>query len=303
LKYTEAPGNQELLFLKKSMNSLIALFKTLRYKQWAKNLLLFAGIIFVRKLTDMFLLKRVLYGFITYCLISSALYIFNDIMDLVSDRDHPRKRNRPIASGAVSIRAAVIWLCGLGLIGLIIAGELGVPFFLVTLVYIILTVAYTLYFKKIVIIDVMIIATGFVLRTLAGTVVINIKISSWLLICTLLLALFLALVKRRQEISNSGLGSGRKTLESYPITFLDQAITIVTGSTLTGYFLYAFSSWHGEHLLLTVPFVIYGVFRYLLLIHRERAGEEPEEVLFSDLPFLVNLALWVITCLLIIYLW
>lgn len=275
--------------------------KLLRVKQWTKNLLLFAGLLFTNQVLILPKLERVGLAFLAFCLLSSALYIFNDLKDLAKDRNHPRKKFRPIASGAVSVRAAIVVLFFLAIISLITAYFLGYPFFIASLIYAILIVAYTLYLKKLVIIDVMVIAFGFVLRAVAGALVISVPISPWLLVCTLLLALFLALTKRRQEISHTGNGSSRDVLEAYPLVFLDQAIAIITAATLTGYFLYTFTA-HTERMMLTIPFVIYGIFRYLLLTYRQGAGEEPEQVLVSDFPFLINLFLWLVCSGVIIYL-
>lgn len=283
-----------------SFKRLSVIIRTLRVKQWTKNLLLFAGVVFARQLLIISQMERVVTAFMVFCLLSSALYIFNDIMDLESDRNHPRKKFRPIASGAVSIPAAICLLSLLGALSLITAYILGVLFFEATLVYAAQTILYSLYLKRLVIIDVMAIATGFVLRAVAGALVIDVPISPWLLVCTLLLALFLALIKRRQEVLSNGTGGSRHVLSSYPIAFLDQAISIITAATLTGYFLYTFTA-HTERLMLTIPFVIYGIFRYLLLTYRQGAGEEPEHVLVSDIPFLINLFLWLVCSGVIMY--
>jgi 4-hydroxybenzoate polyprenyltransferase len=280
--------------------TLVLLIKTLRVKQWTKNLLLFAGAVFARQILIYPKLIRVSIAFFVFCVLSSALYIINDLNDLPSDRNHPRKRFRPIASEAISIPAAIVLSVMLGVISFVIAYFLGFPFFITAIGYALLTVAYTFYLKRLVIIDVMTIAAGFVLRAVAGAAVINVAISPWLLVCTLLLALFLALTKRQQELQNNGTESGRTVLNLYSASFLNQVITIVTAATLTGYFLYTFTA-HTEKLMITILFVIYGIFRYLFLTHREGSGEEPEQVLWSDLPFMINLLSWIICSGIIIY--
>jgi 4-hydroxybenzoate polyprenyltransferase len=275
--------------------------KLFRVKQWTKNGLLFAGIIFTRQLHVLPLLLKVVAGVGVFCLLSSALYICNDIMDLEQDRNHPRKKFRPLASGALSVPIAMTAAVLLGIVALGTAFLLGLHFFLAAVAYAGLTLAYSLYLKRIALIDVMTIAAGFVLRAVAGALVISVPISPWLLVCTLLLALFLALTKRRQELQQNGSTGTRRVLEIYTIAFLDQAITIVTAAALTGYFLYTFSA-HTQWLMLTIPFVLYGIFRYLLLAHGQGVGEEPEEVLLRDGPFIANIILWLIACGIIMYL-
>jgi 4-hydroxybenzoate polyprenyltransferase len=275
--------------------------KLFRVKQWTKNGLLFMGIIFTRQLHVVPLLLKVLAGFGVFCLLSSTLYIFNDIMDIEKDRNHPRKQFRPLASGALPVPAAAAVAALLGTMALIAAYLLGWEFFLAAIAYAGMTLAYSLYLKRIALIDVMTIAAGFVLRAVAGALVISVPISPWLLVCTLLLALFLALTKRRQELQQNGNSGTRRVLETYTVAFLDQAITIVTAATLTGYFLYTFTA-HTQWLMLTIPFVLYGIFRYLLLAHGQGMGEEPEEVLLRDGPFIANIILWLIACSIIMYL-
>ena len=277
------------------------LLSAMRPKQWSKNLLLFAGVIFARQVLLLPQLGRVSLAFLCFCLLSSALYIFNDLIDLEGDRKHPRKRSRAIASGAVSIHAAVAVASLSAVAGLILAFFLGRTFFLTAAAYTVLTASYTLYLKRLVIIDVMAIAAGFVLRAIAGAIVIDVVISSWLLVCTMLLALFLGLTKRRQELQTNGGCESRQVLDSYPVAFLDQAITIITAATVMSYSLYTFTSTHSNRLMWTIPFVIYGIFRYLLLTHLKGTGEEPEEVLLGDAPFLINVALWLLISGLIIY--
>lgn len=275
--------------------------KVLRLNQWTKNLLLFAGIVFAKRLFDWPSLEKVIISFLVFCFISSALYIFNDLNDLESDRQHHRKKYRPIASGAISKFGAITILITIGTVALVTAWFLGKGFFLVVIIYTLMIALYTLFLKKLAIIDIMIIAIGFVLRAIAGAVVINVFISPWLLVCTLLLALFLSLIKRRQELSIMENDKSRSVLSLYSIEFFNQAITIITATTLTGYFIYTFSV-HSEWLMVTIPFVIYGIFRYLLLTLKQGSGEEPENIILSDIPFLLNLVLWIGTCVIILYL-
>ncbi len=277
------------------------IFRTLRIRQWSKNLLLFAGAIFARRIFHPRQMLLAALAFAAFCLVSSALYVFNDLIDLESDRRHPRKRGRPIASGAVSIPVAVVLSTLLGLGGLGLALALGRSFMGLIALYAALTVAYTLFLKRLVLIDVMVLAVGFVLRAMAGATAVQVEISPWLLVCTMTLALFLALIKRRQEIGANGIGS-RQVLAAYSLQFLDQAIAIITAATLMSYFLYTFTSVHSNRMMLTIPFVIYGVFRYLLLAQNQGAGEEPEEVLLGDWPFLINILFWIAASIAVIYL-
>lgn len=282
------------------MNSAGNIIRLLRLKQWTKNLLLFAGVLFSREITVPTQALRSFMAFFSFCFLSSALYVFNDLIDRENDRRHPRKRLRPLASGAVTPGAAYRLLALLGLAGLALAFPLGGGFLAATLVYIAFVTGYSLGLKRIAIIDLMILAFGFVIRAIAGAVAVGVLISPWLLTCTLSLSLLLATIKRRQEIiCNSD--QSREVLRAYPLVFLDQAITIVTAVTLMGYLLYTFSSGQSRYLMLTIPFVIYGILRYLLLMARQEGGEEPEEILLGDGPFLINILLWVLISFVVLY--
>jgi 4-hydroxybenzoate polyprenyltransferase len=241
-------------------------------------------------------------------MISGAVYLLNDIVDREKDRNHPEKSKRPIASGAISVKTAQLSLCFLVIATLIGSWFLGLPFFLLILAYFILQTAYSFYLKHIVIIDVFTITIGFSIRVFAGAMAINIEISSWLAICTFLLALFLALNKRRHEliILETDAGKHRKVLADYNIYFLDQMISVVTASTVVAYALYTLSEqtihkFHTTYLVFTVPFVIYGIFRYLFLVHMKKRGGSPEMMLITDLPLLIDIMLWIGTAGIIIY--
>ena len=280
-----------------------ALLKSLRPKQWTKNLLVFAGFLFTLNGTGQsHSILRVLAAFGLFCAISGATYIFNDAADVERDRQHPRKCKRPIASGAVPVKAAVVIAVLLVIAAVYVSFKLSFHFGLLAAGYLMLTSAYSASLKHIVIVDLFAIAAGFVLRAVAGAVVINVDISSWLLICTTLLALFLGLAKRRSEIITleDGAFGHRKTLSEYNAPMLDQMLSITASAALMSYCLYTFTplsktgSSH-PYMMMTVPFVVYGLFRYLLLVHTENAGGNPELVLLEDKPMLINIVLYVIT--------
>ncbi len=283
---------------------------SLRPKQWTKNLVLFAGLIFSQTLTQPFLLLKAIAGFALFSALSGALYILNDIVDLREDGEHPVKSQRPIASGRLSVKAALLWAVVLALGSLCLTWLLGGKFFLVAAMYTVLSIAYSFLIKGIVILDVLAIAFGFVLRAVAGAVVIDVEISTWLLVCTVLLALFLALSKRRHELillEGSVADLHRKTLSEYSPRLLDQMISVVTASTLMAYALYTMapetvSKFQTRGLGLTIPFVLYGIFRYLYLIHRREEGGAPEKTFLTDLPLLMDVGLWIIAVGLVIYL-
>lgn len=285
-----------------------ALIRTMRPEQWTKNFLLFAGIIFAHHLFHVEPLLKTLGAFALFCLLSSAIYIINDIRDVEQDKAHPLKSKRPIAAGELSIPFARV---AAGLIGggtLLLAFVLNVNFGYVALLYFFLLFAYSLYLKHIVILDVLTIAIGFVLRAIAGVVVIGVEFSSWLLLCTILLALFIGLSKRRHELVLLGnnANSHRKILEEYSPRLLDQMISVVTASTLMAYALYTMApetkdKFGTSYMILTIPFVIYGIFRYLYLVHQKEEGGSPTAILINDKPSLFNVLLWILVSVLIIY--
>ncbi len=285
-----------------------ALLISLRPHQWTKNLLVFAGLLFGQRLLDAAALARSTAAFAIFCALSSAVYLFNDILDREADRRHPLKAGRPIASGALPVggAAAVAALFAAG--ALLAAAALGAPFFAVAAAYIGLQALYSGPLKHVVIIDVLTIAAGFVLRAAAGAVAIDVPISHWLLVVTVLLALFLALSKRRHELVllADGATNHRRILGEYSPYLLDQMISVVTASTLVAYAFYTVSpetqqKFHTNLLGLTLPFPLYGIFRYLYLVHRKELGGSPSELLLTDRPLLICVALWALAVTAIIY--
>ena len=286
---------------------LLALLVSLRPKQWTKNLLLFAGLLFTldgRHEASLF--ARAALGFVLFSLLSGVVYLVNDLADREADRRHPRKRRRPIASGELAPGLALGASVVLGLIGLVGSFALGVSFGVVALTYFALTLAYSFHFKHVVLLDVLVLAAGFVLRAIAGAFVISVPLSPWLILCTLMLALFLGLSKRRAElisVQESGTAGTRRILDEYSPAMLDQMIVIVTSACLMSYALYTISSPAARshhYLMATIPFVIYGIFRYLYLMHRHSLGESPDSVLLEDRPMLVNVLLWGLATALIV---
>ncbi len=281
---------------------------TIRPKQWIKNLFVFAPLFFAQKLFDPPSMLQATAAFVVFCIMSSAMYIINDLMDAKEDREHPVKRLRPIPSGALPVNFAWAASVVLAAVAMAAAWALGKGFFWSCALYGGVNIAYSLRLKHMVLIDVFIIAAGFVLRVLAGALVIRVEISSWLVICTILLALFLALCKRRHElvILENNAGHHRKILREYTPYFLDQLISVVTASTVVAYSLYTVSEdvvakFGTQNLRLTIPFVLYGIFRYLYLVHQKDEGGNPTKVLLTDVPLIINMLLWGISILFILY--
>jgi 4-hydroxybenzoate polyprenyltransferase len=286
---------------------LIILIKTLRPKQWAKNIFVFTALVFDRKLLDLTAFTRTLAGAVLFSLIASAVYIFNDIADREADQQHPTKRLRPIASGALSIRAAWILAITLLVISLPLTYMLSPEFLIICLVYFTLNLLYSSKLKHIPLIDVLILASFYLLRVISGTSLIEVKrFSPWLYMVTSLFALFIGLGKRRAELVlqlNSS-GNIRPVLDGYSIELLDQLINIVSGTTIVAYSLYTFSAPNLENhsMMLTIPFVIYGIFRYLFLIQIGQGGA-PEDIALSDRPLQAAIILWSMCVLLVFYLY
>jgi 4-hydroxybenzoate polyprenyltransferase len=275
-----------------------ALVEALRPRQWTKNLLLFAGLVFAAKIGDATRWLEAVGAFAAYCAASSSAYLVNDVRDAAHDRTHPIKRLRPIASGRLSV-AGALWLAGvLAVAALAGAAALGTWSLLFMAGFLVLQGAYSAGLKHVVLIDVLVIGGLFVIRAAAGAEAIDVRISPWLLVCTALLALFLALAKRRAELVLVGAESapGRPVLEGYSLALVDQLVTVVAASTVIAYSLYTFTARDSNAMMVTIPFVLYGVFRYLLLLHRRDLGEEPENVLLTDPPLLVTVAAWAATC-------
>ena len=290
------------------MSQLGQLFLSLRPQQWTKNLVLLAALVFAESLFDVPSVLVASAAFVIFCLLSSAVYLVNDLADLEQDRKHPVKRNRPLAAGKLSARlaigAAVVLVTG----GLAASYWLAPGFGVVVTIYFATMTAYSFILKNIVILDVLIVAFGFVLRAVAGALAIDVIFSNWLLTCTLLAALFLALAKRRQELTllASGAAEHRRILGEYSPYLLDQMIAVVTASTLVCYALYTsapetVARFGTDRLIWTLPFVLYGIFRYLYLIHQKEEGGDPTKVLLNDRPILVTVALWAATIVTLIY--
>ena len=283
-----------------------ALLKTMRPRQWTKNAFLFAALVFDGKLFHLPDFLRTLAGFGLFCLISSAVYIFNDLLDVESDRQHPVKKNRPIASGKLPVSIAVAVGIVLVLFTLAAGYLLAWQFALTLLVYFALMLAYSKWLKRILILDVLILAAGFVLRVHAGTTLIVVeRFSPWLYVLMTLLALYLGFGKRRAELAllaQSAAGQ-RKVFDGYTIPLLDQFITIVSGTTIVAYSLYTFFRPDApESLMLTIPFVVYAIFRYLYLVQVKQIGGEPEEILLTDRPLQISILLWGLAVLTVFYL-
>src|SRR6266850_1243567 len=293
-----APGRSRALHL----------FHSLRPGQWSKNLVVFAGVLFGRRLFDSGAVIHAASAFTVFCILSGVVYLVNDIADRESDRQHPLKAKRAIASGALPVSVALIAAAALGFVGLGGALAIGRGFATVALAYLALQLLYSALLKHIVIIDVLTIAIGFVLRAVAGAVAVRVEISHWLLVCTILLALFIALARRRHEIVllAGSARSHRPILGEYSAYLLDQMIGVVTASTLVAYVFYTISPETQEKfgtpwLGLTIPFPLYGIFRYLYLVHQREGGGSPADLLLTDRPLLACVALWALAVALIIY--
>ena len=283
------------------------LLRSMRPRQWAKNGVVLIGLVFARELGKPDQVARAVLGVLVFCVLAGAVYLANDLLDLDKDRLHPTKRNRPLASGRLPVAVGAVASGALVLAGLLTAFVLSRDFFAVAVAYLALQAAYIGLLKHLVILDVMVLAAGFVLRAVAGALVVDVPISPWLYVCTMLLALFLALGKRRQElVLLSGAAAGhRPSLEQYSVRLLDQLIQVVTTSLVFAYMLYTFSAENlpkSHAMMLTIPFVLYGLFRYLYLVHERGEGGSPEEVLLRDRPTFACVALWVLTAVLILYL-
>lgn len=284
------------------------MIRLLRPAHWAKNVFVLAPLVFAQRLTDPQSVHNGLMAFAAFCLASSAVYVFNDIRDRAEDRLHPVKRFRPIAAGEVSVLTATVLGLGLATISLVLATSLGWPFFFVLTIYLLLNQLYSAGLKHTVILDVMIVSLGFVLRVIAGGAAVHVQVSAWLLLCTFFIALFLAFSKRRHELillAEDASGQ-RPVLSHYSPEFLDQMINVVTASTVVAYAMYAISpetveKFHTQHLIYTIPMVLFGIFRYLYLIYQKHTNRNPTEAILRDPPFLINMLLWALAVLWIVY--
>ena len=290
-----------------NLQTLRALLVAMRPKQWLKNVLIFTALVFDEKLFDPQALLTTFIGFILFSFVSSSVYLLNDITDLEADRQHPKKRNRPIASGALSISAARWVVAVLILVSFPSAYFLSFGFFLVLVAYWLLNIGYSHWFKHIVIIDVFVLASFYVLRVVAGLTLIEVaRFSPWIYVVTTLLALYIGLGKRRAELAllSGEATEHRRVLGGYTIPLLDQYITIVSATTIVAYSLYTFSAPNlpeNNAMMLTIPFAIYGILRYLYLIQINQGGGAPEEELFTDRPLQIALVLWGLVVLVILY--
>ena len=285
--------------LRHRRNRAQAAFAALRPRQWTKNLLLFAGIVFAAQLRDAGRWLSATLAFLAYCAASSAAYLVNDVRDAGYDRAHPVKRSRPVARGELSPRLALALAGGLAVAALALTAPLGLVPLALLGAFAALQLAYSLGLKHVVLVDVMTIGGLFTIRAAAGAAAVDVRISGWLLLCTALLALFLGLAKRRGELAPRPEAPGRPALQGYSLALVDQLVTVVAASTIVAYSVYTFTA-HSAALMATIPFVVFGIFRYLLLVHRDDLGEEPEAVLLSDVPILVSVALWAVTAAAII---
>ncbi|MEK6636385.1 MAG: decaprenyl-phosphate phosphoribosyltransferase [Planctomycetota bacterium] len=284
------------------------IFLSMRPEQWIKNFFVFTALLFSKNLLNLSKDIDALVGFIIFCMITGCAYMINDLVDLEKDKLHPTKSQRPIASGRLNKTTAIKITTIICLVSLSFAFYINSFFGIIVLTYFLLNIGYSIYFKNIVIIDVVTIASGFVLRVLGGAVIISVTSSQWLILCTILLSLFLGFSKRRHELvllEDNATGH-RKVLEHYSPYFLDQMISVVTASTVICYALYTMSKDTIEKLgtsklIYTIPFVLYGIFRYLYLVHQKEKGGSPTEIVFTDKPMIVNIILWVIASIVFIY--
>jgi 4-hydroxybenzoate polyprenyltransferase len=285
------------------------LVQLLRPTQWSKNTVVFAALIFAKHLFNPHDVILVTLGFLAFCAVASGAYVMNDLRDCERDRQHPLKSLRPLPSGRVARGTAIAMSLGLMAIGISGAATLSVGFAVMVSLYLLLQVAYTFWLKEVVILDVFAIAAGFVIRAVAGGVIINVPVSPWLIICTFLLMTFLGFSKRRHELVllEARAIDHRTSLREYSPYFLDQMISVVTASTVVAYAIYTASpevirKLGTDKLYVTIPFVLFGIFRYLYLVHQREEGGNPTQLLLSDRPLLIDLFLWIITATVLIYL-
>jgi 4-hydroxybenzoate polyprenyltransferase len=277
----------------------------LRIKQWIKNPLIYIALIFTNNLFNTLLFLKVTVGFFLLSFAASSIYIINDIRDAREDKYHPEKKTRPIAAGDISVEFAAVISGILMLISLAGSFIIDINFFYIILLYVVMNLLYTFKLKHVVILDLFIVAAGYVIRAAAGALIIDAAISPWLLICTSLLALFVILAKRRYEMTMlADAAKHRKILDEYSVPLIDEMTSVVTASTVIAYSLYTFTSETAaqhHYLMLTIPFVLYGIFRYLYLIHKKNLGGNPELIFLKDVPTIINIVLWVSANVIIVY--
>ena len=289
------------------MNQFFYLFESLRPKQWVKNLIVFAALIFAQKALVLKLSLRAVFAFVVFCGISSCIYLINDLKDIKKDKLHPDKSRRPLASGKLSKSPALLFLICFTPLFLFLAFWFNLFFGIVVFIYFVLMLAYTFYLKEIVILDAFIISTGYVLRGVAGAVIVSVEISFWFFICASLLALFIVFCKRRHEllILDAESIKHRRVLVEYNTLLLDQFISIVAASTVVAYSLYTVApetilKFHTENLIFTIPFVLFGLFRYLYLVYKKDGGGSAEKIMLSDKPLIFDMFAWLLVVFLVL---
>jgi 4-hydroxybenzoate polyprenyltransferase len=291
------PVRAEVVALPQRRSVVRAVLVAMRPRQWSKNLLLFAGIVFAEKMGDPARWVEATAAFAAFCAASSAAYLVNDVIDVERDRGHPFKRFRPVARGELSSRIAFVCAAVLVVLAFGLVVSLGPASIALLAGFLLLQAAYSLFLKHVVLVDVLAIAALFVIRSAAGAAAVDVRISPWLLLVTALLALFLALAKRRSELVVAG--STRPVLEGYSLPLVDQLISVAVASTIAAYAIYTFTA-HSPALMATIPFVVFGLFRYMLLVHRDDLGEEPENVLIGDRPLVLAVVGWAVTAALVL---
>ena len=288
---------------------LLRLIELIRPKQWIKNFFVFAPLLFAGELFHFGILIKSIYAFLAFCGASSMVYIINDISDIESDRYHKEKRFRPLASGDVTIAQARIFFVIILALTVLLCLKLNIGLAISAGTYFIINLLYSLKVKNIVLLDVFFISFGFMLRIIGGAAAISVPLSSWMILTAIFISLFLAISKRRAELSQSdiqNLGKQRKVLLEYDITFTDQMNTVAATGTIICYALYTVSekaiiTFRTENLIYTTPFVIYGIFRYMYLLHKKNLGETPSQVVTKDIPLVINIFLWLVISIIIIY--
>lgn len=290
------------------MPAVVPLLRSLRPAQWAKNAFVLAPLVFARRLTDPEALAAALLAFAAFCCAASAVYLVNDIRDREADRRHPLKKHRPLAAGTLGVPLAAATAAVLAALALAAALRLGPAFGGLLGAYLVLNALYSWRLKHLVILDVMAIALGFLLRVLAGGAAIEVQVSSWLLLCTMFLSLFLAFSKRRHELilMAGEAADQRRVLSHYSPAFLDQMINVVTASSVIAYALYAVApetveKFHTDKLVYTLPMVLFGIFRYLYLIYQRPGEKNPTEAILTDPPFLLNVVVWGLAVVWVVY--
>ena len=283
--------------------------KLVRVPQWIKNFFVFVPLLFSRHIFDKAFLFNAFTAFLMFCLVSSIVYIFNDLVDIEADRAHPVKKNRPLPSGKISGKNAIITLIGfLVLIGFFLPA-MNVHFRIFLISYFLLNVLYSFIFKHRVLLDIFSIALGFMLRVLAGASVINVEVSSWLILTTMFISLFLGVMKRRSElvlVADITVQNTRKVLSSYSLNYIDQMSTIAAAGVIVCYALYTVSErtvkiFQTENMIYTTPFVVFGIFRYMYLVYMNNKGENTVEIMMTDVPMITNVILYIIATIFIIY--